>query len=383
MARPMTGPSLISSVHLNTERGWRGGELQTLSLVAGLRRRGHIAVLVALPRSKIFERASAEGLDPIGIHAFNEGDPQAIVRLALLLRKLRPGVLHLHTSHAHTLGLLTAPLAPPLRIVVSRRVDFSIYRHSFLRLNWIKYRLRVDRYIAVSRAIGVLLEHEGVSPQRIRVVPSGVDPSRFDETSADREAVLAELGLPRDLPLVVSVGALAPHKGHHTLVEAAAAMLVRRDVAIVIAGEGRLRKKLERLARTRNVAHRVRFLGFREDVGRLVASASVFAFPSLEEGLGTSVLDALVLERPVVASNVGGIPEIIENGTHGLLVPPGDPAALAGALLDLIENPERGRALARAGRERALRAFTMDAMVGGTLRAYEELLSSPAPRWLP
>src|SRR5689334_1548187 len=104
--------SAISSLHFSTEMDWRGGERQTLALVQGLQRRGHRAVLAASPRSQLFRYAARDGVERVGIHAWNEADLLAVARLALLLRRLRPAVLHLHSSHAHTLGLMAAVLAP-------------------------------------------------------------------------------------------------------------------------------------------------------------------------------------------------------------------------------------------------------------------------------
>ncbi len=365
----------ISSIHLNTERTWRGGEQQTLWLVEGLRRRGHRTRLVASPRSEIFLRAGEAGLDPIAIHAFNEADPQAVVRLAALLRRERPAVFHLHTSHAHLLGLLAAALAPPMRVVVARRVDFSIFRHSFLGLNWIKYRWGIDRFITVSGAVRDLLREDGVPAAKVSVVPSGVDPARFEPPpSPDPAGLLAEFGLPSGLPIVASIGALHDHKGHRFLVEAAERVLRSRDAAFIVAGEGPRRRELVRLARRLGVEGRFRLPGFRSDVGRLLAGASVFAFPSIEEGLGTSLLDALLLERPVVASRVGGIPEVIVHREHGILVPPRDPAALAEGILESLADPAAAAERARRGRDRVKEEFSADRMVEGTLEVYREIL---------
>jgi glycosyltransferase involved in cell wall biosynthesis len=367
--------AMIGSVHINTQLSWQGGEQQTFALVEGLARRGHPAVLAASPRSELFRRARAAGIEVCPIHAWNEVDPQAVARLAALLRRRRPAILHLHTSHAHLLGLLAASLSPPVRRVVARRVGFSIYRHSFLGLNWLKYRFGVDRYIAVSGAVGSLLEREGVPRERIRVVRSGVDPRRFSGMGeADPGALLRELALPPGLPIVASVGALKSGKGHRFLVEAARRVLREREAAFIVVGEGPRRRSLLRLARRRGVSSRFRLLGFRTDVGRLLAASSLFVFPSLEEGLGTSLLDALLLERPVVATRVGGIPEVVAAGDHGLLVPPGDPEPLAAAILEALADPAAARERAHAGRERVLSEFSVDRMVEGTLSVYGELV---------
>jgi glycosyltransferase involved in cell wall biosynthesis len=258
--------------------------------------------------------------------------------------------------------------------VVARRVDFSIYRNSFLGLNGLKYRHGVDRFIAVSGAVRDLLVRDGIGEAMVSVVRSGVDPGRLrPHPPADSDGLRRELSLPPGLPIVAAVGALADHKGHRFLVEAAPRILARRDAAFVIAGDGPRRRSLARQARRLGIDGRLRLIGFRHDVDRILASAAAFVFPSLEEGLGTSILDALLLERPVVATRAGGIPEMIEPGIEGILVPPRDPAAIAEAVLRVLEDPEAAGEMARRGRERVEREFTVDRMVDGTLAVYREL----------
>jgi len=367
----------ILSIHINTELSWRGGEQQTFSLVEGLTGRGHPAVLVASPRSEIFRRARTAGIEAVGIHAYNEVDPQAFLRIAALLRRRRPDILHLHTSHGHLLGVLASALAPPVKKVVARRVDFSIYRNSFLGLNGFKYRHGIDRYITVSQAVADLLVRDGVAPERVSVVRSGINPGRFASVRPEGGSQLRrELGLPEGLPLISSVGALADHKGHRFLVEASPTVLREVDAAFVIAGIGPRRRALQRLIRRLGVSGRVRLAGFREDIGEILAASAVFVFPSIEEGLGTSILDALILDRPVVATRAGGIPEIIEDRRHGLLVPPGDASALAAAITEVLRRPSMASELAQRGKSRVLAEFTADRMVEETMMVYRDVLGS-------
>jgi glycosyltransferase involved in cell wall biosynthesis len=167
------------------------------------------------------------------------------------------------------------------------------------------------------------------------------------------------------------VGHLADHKGQRYLVAAAPAVLARFPQArVLVVGAGELLEPLAAQARKLGVADRVLFPGFRSDVPALLAALDLFVFPSHLEGLGTSVLDALALGLPVVATTAGGIPEMIEDGVHGRLVPPRDPDALARAMVELLEQPELARALGEAGRARVLAEFTADRMVEKTLAEY-------------
>jgi glycosyltransferase involved in cell wall biosynthesis len=259
-------------------------------------------------------------------------------------------------------------------------VDFSIYRHSFLGLNGIKYAVGVDRYLAVSNGIRDVLVADGVKASRVGVVHSGVDPDRFRDANAGwRGAFLAELGLASGTPIVGTVAALASHKGLEHLVDAAADLVKRRECAFAVAGEGSLRAELEKRIADRGLERRFRLVGFQERVGDFLAGVDVFAFPSVAEGLGTSLLDALALERPAVASRAGGIPEIIEDGQNGILVPPGVARALADGIERLLEDRNLASRLGKAGRLTVVERFSVDAMVEKTLAAYHEVIARRRP----
>jgi glycosyltransferase involved in cell wall biosynthesis len=371
---------MFLSAHLNTEPTWRGGEQQTLYLLQGLRRRGYPVALFSAPGTPLFERARAEGLEPRPLMIRSEADVPAIIRLARGLRRLRPALLHMHTSHAHTIGVCAAALARSgIKRIVSRRVDFSIYRHSFFGLNRLKYAHGVDRYLAVSNVVRDVLIEDGIRPELVGVVHSGVDPERFrDIRPVSREDLFREWGLPPGTPIVGAVGALVSHKGFEHLIDAAALVLGRREAAFAVAGEGELREALERRVAARGIGARFRFLGFRSDIGEILHAFDAFAFPSIKEGLGTSVLDAFLLERPVVASRVGGIPEMVRHLENGLLVEPGDAAGLAAAIEEILAHPEEGRRMGAAGRRTALESFSVDSMVEKTIAAYHEVLQNGA-----
>lgn len=367
-------PPPLSTLHVNTERGWRGGELQMAYLCRGLRARGHGVVLAVQPDGEAASRLEAEGFDVRRTRMRGEADPFSVARLRRLVRALRPDVVHLHTSHAHALGGLAVWLAgrPRPAVVVSRRVDFSIYRRSFLRLNGWKYRHGLDRIVCVSEAIRQVLLTDGLAPERLCVVRSAIDPSRVrDARPVD---VRARLGLPADAPVVLAVGALVGHKGHAHLVAALPALrAVVRGVRVVVAGEGPLRDALTSQAAALGVADALVLAGQVEDLPGWFHGVDLFVMPSTQEGLGTSVLDAMAAGLAVVASRAGGLPETIVDGVHGLLVPPGDPAALASALADLLRDPLRRARLGAAGRERVDAAFSVDRLVEETLAVYRSL----------
>ena len=368
------------SLHVNTEPTWRGGEQQTLYLLEGLRRRGHPVALCAAPGSPLYERALAEGIETFGVPIRSEADVFAVLRVTGVLRRLKPRLIHMHTSHAHTIGVCAATASGlDVKRVVSRRVNFSIYRHSFFGLNWVKYCYGVDRYLTVSSSVREVLVRDGVSPERISVVYSGVDPARFGCEANHRAALLNEWDLPEGVPLLGTIGALVPYKGITHFVDAAAELYRKRPCSFVVVGEGELRGELMAQVRSRGLDQCFRLVGFRRDIGAVIRALDVFAFPTLEEGLGTSLLDALLLECPTVATRVGGIPEVIEDGVDGLLVEPADSAGLTRAAERLLDAPDAAADMARAGREKVLQRFHVDRMVDETLRSYHEVLGQTAP----
>jgi glycosyltransferase involved in cell wall biosynthesis len=367
----------LVTVHVDTERGWRGGEQQMAYLVAGLVARGHRALAVVQPDGEAAGRLRALGAETWALPMHGEVDGPAMLALARRIGAERADVVHLHTSHAHTIGAVASFLGGRPAVVVSRRVDFSIFRRSFLGLNAIKYRLGVDRIVCVSAAVRDVLLRDGLEPERLSVVRSAIDPERVRR--ARPVDVRARLGLPASARIVLSVGALVGHKGHRHLVEAMPSLVANvPDVHVVVAGEGPLRRPLEELARHLWVAPRLSLPGRVDDLAGWFSQAEAFVMPSLEEGLGTSVLDAMAAGLPVVASRAGGIPEMVRDGVEGLLVPPGDAPALSVAVRRVLEEPETRRALGRAARARVDAEFRVDRMVEETLAVYRDVLAARA-----
>ncbi len=372
----MTGaPRLL---HVNTERTWRGGEQQTLYLLDGLRARGIEGLLVAKQGSVMAERARRAGHTVIEMRMHGEVDFSIPWKLARLVRRHKLNILHAHTSHAHVyvqLARLLCSGARQPKVVVHRRVDFSIYRRSFLGLNGIKYKYGVDRYITVSEAIRQVLIADGLDALRIEVVHSGIDLQRIIAAPRKRGALRAELGVADDAPLVANVAHCADHKGQTYFVQAIPKILARHPQArFAIVGDGELRAGLMEEARALGVADRIAFPGFRRDVPALLRAFDVFVMPSHLEGLGTSVLDALAAKLPVVGTMAGGIPEILRHEQNGLLCPVRDPQALAEAVCRLLAEPAFAGRLAEQGFTRVCREFSTQAMVEGVLRVYLGLL---------
>lgn len=372
----MTEPRVL---HLNTEPTWRGGEQQVLYLLNGLKERGVTSAIMAQPGKPMAERARANGHEVYERTMHGEIDLPAALAIR---RKIVAGgynLVHAHTSHAHTLGAVAVGLTPKSkrpRMIVARRVDFSIYRRSFFGLNGLKYRHGVDHYVTVSEAIRQVLIKDGLPPEWITCVHSGIDLARIDE-APDRTAELrAELEVPEGHTLIGNVAALADHKGQRYLLDAIPDVLKERsDLVFAIVGDGELKDALHAQAAELGISERVRFLGFRTDVPSLLKAFDVFVMPSHMEGLGTSVLDALAARLPVVGTEAGGMPEILIEGETGLVCPIKDSAALTKNLLRVLGDPELAQRMASAGRARVEAMFSTTSMVEGTLAVYRRLLA--------
>jgi glycosyltransferase involved in cell wall biosynthesis len=353
-------------LHVDTARGWRGGQNQVLLTTRGQAARGH-EVTLACQRGGVLEGRAREAGVCVRPVAFR-GDvwPPAILALRRIVRDTRPDLVHLHDPHALSSGLLALALTGGRPVVASRRVDFRL-RGLLSRRKYAAVR----RAIAASRAIARVLETDGIPSDRIRVVYEGV---------ADRppqpggRAILTALGIPEDAPVVGNVAALTDHKDQATLVEAAHRVHAHRpDVRFVILGEGEKRRELEARIGARALDGIVVLGGFRSDLDRLVPAFSLFCLSSRLEGLGTSLLDAMAFGLPIVATAAGGIPEAVEDGVTGRVVPTRDPEALAAAILDVLAA-DTGRAMGAAGRRRFEERFTAERMVDETLKVYQEIL---------
>jgi glycosyltransferase involved in cell wall biosynthesis len=358
----------MTSVHVDTARTWRGGQNQVLLLVTGLAERGETAVLVAHADGELKRRAQ-EGLRFIGFTPRSEFDVHAAWQLARVLKAVQPDVVHAHDPMAVSLTAMALQMKSDLKrrplVVAARRVDFHLKRHAFSK--W-KYS-RVDIFIAASQLIASMLGDDGIEKSRIAVVHDGVNTGAIDKT--DVVDAHPAFRVPKGAPLVGNVAALAAHKGQKHLV-AAAAKVVREvpDARFLILGEGELREPLEKQIKELGLSHHVVLGGFRPDAVGLLKSFDVFAMSSVTEGLGSVILEAMACRRAVVATRAGGIPEVVVNDETGILVPPGDDAALAKGIVRLLREPELRQRLGEAGRARVEKEFSVAAMVERTLAVY-------------
>jgi len=339
-------------LHVDSAREWRGGQVQLLQLA--MSQAEHDEVAMAMPSDSALLPAGRRA----GLRVFPvpfRGALRGTAALRSAASAWEPELLAAHTPHA-----LTHALRLGLPVVAHRRVDF-------VPRWWGASRLRAAAgVIAVSEAVRSILLQRGV--RRVTVVPDGVaDPA---PSSADPRRANGLV----DVPLLVSVGALVPHKGHAVLVEALTRL---PGVHVVVLGEGPQRRLLEDRAARCGIAHRVHWLGQRSDVAEWRAVADVVVHPSLQEGLGQAVIEALLQGCAVVATAAGGIPEAIAD--RGVLVAPGDAVALAHGIERALQGRDALQSSATTARA-ALRArFGVAQLVAGTRAAYAGFLQAASP----
>ena len=322
-------------------------------------------MLVAHADGELRRRAD-EGLDFLPLAPRTEMDLSAAWRLSRVIKQLQPDIVHAHDPHAVAMAALALSMSTqPKRaaLVAARRVDFRLKGNALSR--W-KYG-QVDRFICASEAIRKILLADGVPASRAVTVHEGID---LGHVAAAAGANLhEELWLPHGSPIVGNVAALVPHKGQRHFVEAAA-LVVREvpDARFVIAGEGELRPTLEHLIKHLNLEKHVMLAGFRPDVLSVHKGFDIFVMSSITEGLGTSLLDAMACGKPIVATTAGGMPEVVQDGKTGILVPPRNDQAMADAIVKLLKDPALRERMGAAGLSRVNAKFSAERMVADTLR---------------
>ncbi len=363
----------MRTFHADSGRIWRGGQRQCHFLCRHLVAKGHETHLVVQPGSELEQRSSGLRCTPIRMHG--ELDLPAVARLAGLLRRVKPDLAAAHDAHAMSLLALARRWARlRIPVVFHRRVDVPLGRGWASR--W-KAR-QAARVICVSGRIAEIVREGGVEPDRIRVVHSGTPGIEADEDAG--AALRQSLGIQPGATVLGTVSGLIVHKGHADLLAALDQLNAdRRDLYLLVAGDGPLREKLEDDARERGLDHRVHFLGEVTDLGGLFGAIDLFVHPSLSEGLGSSIIDAFAAGVPVVATRAGGIPELVREEETGFLADPGAPASLADAIDRALCDPdERARRMAGA-RTFHHKHLTAETMAEATIGCYLELLADGAP----
>lgn len=359
---------MTTVLHTEASAGLGGQEIRTLDEAAAVAALGWRVLLACQPDSRLHEAARARAVNAVALRMRGAWDVAAVLSLAGLIRRERVNIVHTHSSVDGWVGGMAARLVG-VPVVRTRHVSIAIRRG----LNPV-YRWLADRVITSGEAIRAIVVAAGVAPGRVIAIPAGVRLADFDGLQAGHE-VARSLGLER--PVVGSVAMFRGSKGHHVLLDAFA--LLRRhhpSAHLLLVGDGGRRQWVESLARERGLGDAVRFTGFRADVPALLSAMDCFVLASTRtEGVPQSLLQACAAGVPVVASSIGGIPEVVQDGVTGLLAPPGDAPALAAAIETTLAGPGAAAERARAARALVRARFSQEISIRRLLDLYGELLA--------
>ena len=371
----------VKIVHITKMKGVSGSENHLLTLLAGLYAAEfdvHLCIL-AEPRHLALlqayeQRAKQAGIKVSVVPMRRHLDIGLAWTLRTFLHQEKFHIVHTHLIHADLYGTLAAKLAGGPVIVSSRHNDDRFRK---LRpLIWLNRLLagRHERVIVISDWIGRFLQEvEHIPARKIVRIHYGLDPAEI-EAQADAQYAREQFQIPAHVPLIGTIGRLTAQKGQRYLLQALARVKPELpEIRLLLVGDGELRGDLERQTRALNLEPNVIFTGYRPDALKLLSGFDFFVFPSLWEGFGLVLLEAMALRKAVVASRVSAIPESVADGETGLLAPPQDADALAEAMLALLRDPARCQQMGEAGYQRLQTHFSTSKMVNATAQLYRQV----------
>ncbi len=373
-----------------------GPAIHAILLTKGLRARGYETVLVAGREGEregsLRDLAAEKGVEPLFLPELGRevrpgGDLVAFFRLLRLFRQQQPDIVHTHTAKAGALGRVAAKLAG-IPIII-HTFHGHTFRGYFSR-GATRFFLTIERRLA-SATTKVLAVSEGQrqdllrlrigSPETVGVMPLGLELDNLLRSHLRRGEVRRRLGASHEVPLVGIIARLVPIKDLDTFLEAASDLRRSRpDVRFLIVGDGELRPLLEQRARALGLDGSAHFLGWQRDLEPIYADLDLLVLSSLNEGTPVSLIEGMAAGLPVVATEVGGVPDLVENGKTGLLVPPKDPGALSAAMDTLLGDADRRREMGRLGREAVYPKYSDVALMDRMDRLYSSLLQAAAGR---
>jgi glycosyltransferase involved in cell wall biosynthesis len=359
----------LKILHIDPERNWGGGEAQVFGLLTYLVAKGHRNDLLTHPQGKLFARSQRLNIGTRGLVVRNDFDARSGFRLRRLIREEKYDIVHFHTKRAHALSLWLPRGGDTPKYVVTRRMDYPVTKGWYTDL---LYNRKVDGVIAISQPIAELLTDAGVNPKRICLIHSGVDARQFEPAIDCRKAG-------SEIMVVGSVAVMEERKGHRYLLEAARSLKQRGyRIRYILAGDGSLKNGLEAMVEALELSDEVCFVGFISDVPAFLAGIDIFVMPSLYEGLGVAVLEAMAAGKAVVATQVGGLAESVVDSVTGFLVPPRDSQGLAHAIAKLVEEKSLAHEMGQRGAARVREHFSLETMSANNEAYYYALLEGTA-----
>ena len=360
-------------LHINAGEVWSGIEQRIFSISRSLNSKQFKIILAVSPLSPLYKKAGSCNIPllslKIGRWKFN---PAVIWKLSRFLKTHKVDILHTHRSSDHWIGILAVRL-----FGLSGQCKIIRTRHNFTRIknNWINnklYKEWTDRIIAVAEVIRKrLIDENNISGNKIITIHSSIDTEKFNG-EFDEGKIRNEFGISPDTVVLGMIGRLREHKDYPNMFVALKIIVKKfRNIKLLIVGDGILESQLKSVVQIMELDNYVIFTGKRENIPQILSEIDIFVLSSSVEGSPAVIKEALIMEKPVVSTNVGGIPEIIQNGITSVLVPPHNPEALANAILEAINNMENALEMARKGKQVIINQFSETRLAELTAKVYQ------------
>jgi L-malate glycosyltransferase len=362
----------LKVLHLSSEKTWRGGEQQIAYLIEELSGLG-VDNYVALRSGSVFENyCKSRNIPFIALPFRNTMDLQTAFSIRSYCKRIHIDLIHMHSAKSHGIGVLSAVLGNQTPLVLSRRVDF-IPKNNWLT-QWRYNHNQIKRILGVSDKITSIMKAYVKRPERCLTVHSGIDIKKFP-TSSTVKKLRTEYDISDDFKIIGNTSALEGHKDYPTFIETVKKLLDGKiKVKAFIIGDGSQKDSLIRLVKEKSLERDLYFTGFRKDVHELLPGLDLFLITSETEGLGTSVLDAFAAGVPVVATNAGGIPEMVVHRETGMLCNVRDTESLASSVVELFNNPALRDSIVKKSKAR-VQEFSKRKTAEQTYKIYREIIA--------
>jgi len=358
-------------LQVETSRGFGGQEEWVLRLSAALMRRGHEVQIACRPGTTVAHKADALSIPRQDLEIRNSLVPAAVLGLLRIVRQEKVEVIHTHDAKTTWAAYFASHLSS---LYFNRPVLIRTHHPAYNNRYALSYRYLSDRVVLLSQHLrDYLVAEKGIASSKVHIIPPGVDTDLFSTGSVKSNA-RQELGISQKAPVIGMVACLRGEKGHRILIEAARVVLCfYPEARFLLVGSGQTEEALHKLVSRWTMKGHFIFTGYRPDVPPLLAAMDIFVLPSLRETMPISLMEAMAMEKPVIASRVGGIPEVLTNKETGLLVPPGDSAALADGILYLLSHPSLAQEWGKNGRRVIEERYSLQSVVDRTIALYQNL----------
>jgi glycosyltransferase involved in cell wall biosynthesis len=365
----------INVVHLVEELTIGGLEKTLTAIVLNLNKKKYNVSVWCLREGGFFaDKLVKEGIDVKILYVSTSRNPLSIYKLYRLLKSYKFDIIHTHAYSAGTIGRMSAFLAG-IPVIISH--NHSVYDYYFKYYHFVEWLLSLitDRVICISEAVNSFAnETQRINARKLITIQNGID----DVCAVSKKRsfdLKKELGIPINHSVIGTIAHLEEHKGLKYLLESASLLLAsRKDIIFMLVGEGTLKAELKKLCVDLKIEKNVIFTGERRDIPEILFSIDIFVLPSLREGLGLAILEAMACGKPVIATNVGGISEIVKNRVNGILVSPRDPEVLHTAMKELLDDKEMLEKMGHEGKKICSESFNSKTMLGKIENLYDALL---------